>query len=127
MALQYKLEYSYDQGTRSDSSVYIHLRVNPPIYQAHIDKEDYDVLPEELKHVFLTSIFNIAGVTELSSRAYRIWLMKSPVYTWSEVVVPVLYYIAGYFSEGSIQELPGSAKTDGSGFVLPEPINRRKI
>lgn len=127
MALKYKLEYSYDASTRSDSAVYIHLRENVPVYQEHIDKEDYDVLPSDKKHVFLTSIFNIAGVTELSSRAYRVWLVKSPVYNWQEVTLPVLYYIASYFGQADIEELPGSGKPDGSGFTLPSPVERRKL
>jgi hypothetical protein len=127
MGLKYKLEFNYDEGTRSDSAVYIHLRENPPKYQAHIDKEDYDVLPSELKHEFITALFNISGVTELSSRAFRVWLMKSPIFSWEEVLLPVLYYIANYFGEASIEELPGSAKPNGTGYTLPSPIQRRKL
>lgn len=127
MPLQYKLEYSYDENSRSDSSVFIQLRRNPPIYQAHIDKEDYDILPDEQKHEFLTSLFNIAGVTELSTRAYRVWLMKSPVYTWEEVMLPVLYYMAGYYGDSGIEPLPGSGNPDGTGFTISNPNQRRKI
>jgi|GEM_PF-4730047 hypothetical protein len=127
MALKYFLEFNYDESTRSDSAVYIHLRQNPPVYKPQIDKEDYDVLPVDQKHIFLTSIFNIAGVTEVSSRAYRIWLVKSPIYTWEEVVLPVLYYISTFFGESGIEEIPGSGKPNGSGNTLPSPTQRRKL
>jgi hypothetical protein len=123
----YKLEFNYDNKAPADASVYIQMRENPPIYQDHIDKEDYDIRPSELKHPFLTTIFNIAGVTELSSKAYRLWLMKSPVYTWEEVLTPVLDYLRDYYHFDSIAELPGSAHVDGTGFTLDDPVNRRKI
>jgi hypothetical protein len=126
-ALTYKLEFNYDESTRSDSSVFIQLRANPPIYQARIDKEDYDVLPAELKNEFLTNIFNVSGVTELSVKCYRIWLMKSPVYSWEEVLLPVLYYIASYYGLTQIEQMFGSGNTDGSGCTLNTPIERRKI
>ena len=125
--LIYRLEFNYDESTRSDSSVFIQLRENPPIYQEHIDKEKYDILPEELKNVFLTSIFNISGVTELSVKAYRVWIMKSPVYNWKEVLDPVLYYIASYYSFDDIEQMLASGNTDGTGFTLSQPINRRKL
>jgi hypothetical protein len=127
MALDYKLEYVYDNSTPWDSSVFIHLRFNTPVYQDHINKEDYDILPVEKKHEFLTGLFNIAGVTELSTKAYRIWLMKSPVYSWQEVLEPVLYYLLFWYQESEFNKLPGSANTDGTGLTLEGPVNRRKI
>ena len=84
-------------------------------------------MPEELKNVFLTSIFNISGVTELSVKAYRVWIMKSPVYNWKEVLDPVLYYIASYYSFDDIEQMLGSGNTDGTGFTLSQPVNRRKL
>lgn len=125
MALQYKLEYVYDEGNPSDDSVYIQLRVNPPIYRSHTDKEDYDVLPEEEKHPFLTNLFTIAGVTEVSSRAYRVWLMKSPVYSWQEVLDPVLNFLKNWYSESSLEKLPGSGETNGVGMRVDTVVQRR--
>lgn len=125
MALQYKLEYVYGEDAPADDSVYIQLRVNPPIYRGWTDKEDYDVLPDEEKHPFLTGIFNIAGVTEVSSKAYRVWLMKSPVYSWQEVLDPTLYFIMNWYSESSLNQLPGSADPDGKGTRLATPDQRR--
>lgn len=133
--LEYKLEYNYNDGTASDSAVFVHFRINPPIYQAYIDKEDYDVLPPELKHPFTTGLFEIAGVTELSIRAYRIWYVKSPVYLWNEVNLPVLYFVANWFGFDGLEELLGSANIEGNnspgfgqrGVVLPAQTNRRKL
>lgn len=125
--LTYKLEFNRDDDAPSDSSVYIQLRVNPPIYQKLIDKEDYDILPAELKHEFTTNLFNIAGVTELSIRAYRVWLMKSPIYSWEEVLLPVLFYMAGYYGFDGIEAYLGSGSPDGSGFFLNRPSDRRKL
>lgn len=127
MALEYKLEFSYDESTPSDSSVYIQLRRNTPIYQSHIYKEEYDILDEVEKNDFLTGLFNISGVVELSSKAYRVWIMKSPVFTWEEVLLPVLYFMADYYGESGIEQLPGSARPDGTGFTISTPTQRRSI
>lgn len=127
MAFEYKLEFSYDETTPSDSSVYIQMRRNTPVYQGHITKEDYDVLDDTLKNAFLTGLFNISGVVELSTKAYRIWVMKSPVFNWQEVLEPLLYYVANFYGESRITALPGSAMIDGTGFKIESPIQRRKI
>ena len=127
MAFEYKLEFTYDETTPSDSSVYIQMRRNTPIYQSHITKEDYDVLPDIQKNAFLTGLFNISGVVELSTKAYRIWVMKSPVFNWEEVLTPLLYYVANFYGESAITSLPGSAMIDGSGFKIDAVIQRRKI
>ena len=125
--LTYKLEFNRDDGAPADASVYIQLRVNPPIYQKLIDKEDYDILPPELKHEFTTNLFNISGVTELSIRAYRVWLMKSPIYSWEEVLLPVLFYMANWYGFDGIEAYLGSGSPDGSGLFLPSTSNRRKL
>jgi hypothetical protein len=123
--LRYRIEFSQDENTRSDSAAYIHIRQIPPIYQTAIDKEDYET--SLTKHPFITGIFNISGVCELSVKAYRIWLVKSPIFTWQEVLTPVLLYLANWFQNDSIVALPGSADLDGKGFILPSPLQRRKL
>src|SRR4051812_15596106 len=112
----YKLEFIYDDGSPADASVFIQMRDNVPIYQAHIAKEDYDVLPDDQKNDFLTHLFNIAGVVELSTKAYRIWMMKSPVYSWEEILLPTLTYLVDYFHYDDYAELPGSGKPNGVAF-----------
>lgn len=125
MAFKYKLEYNYDDEDPADAGVYIQMRENVPVYRSHTDKEDYDVLDDEDKHAFLDGLFNTGGVVEVSSRAYRVWLMKSPVYSWEEVLTAVLFFLRDWYSETTFDELPGSAKIEGAGHTLESPINRR--
>lgn len=127
MALFYKLEYLTDESENADDAVYIHYRFNPPFYLAHIDKEEYDILPDEEKHEFATVLFNIQGVVELSLKAYRIWLMKSPIYTWQEVIDPVLAYITFYHGEDEAIAIQGSADVNGKGSRLKKVNERRDI
>lgn len=124
---QYKLEFVYDNTASSDSAVYIQMRDNPPVYQEHVTKEDYDVLQNELKHEFLTTIIQIAGITEMSVKAYRVWVMKSPAYNWEEILTPLLFYFMSYYQYDSLKPLPGSGNLDGTGLTLDQSINRRKI
>ncbi len=126
MTFWYKLEYSYDNDNPADAGVYMHMRVMPPITRRQTRKEDYDNLPEEDKHPFLTGIFNTPGVEEVSCLAYRLWIMKSPVYTWAEVNTGVLNFVTNWMMQSTFTPLEGSANIDGSGFVLSSPINRRE-
>lgn len=122
---KYKLEFIYDENAPADAAVFIQMRDNPPVYQDHIDKEVYEV--EGPQSDFLTGLFDVPGVVEVSVRAYRIWLMKSPVYTWKEVLEAVLAYLTSYYSYDSAEPLAGSANVDGTGFTLTGQSNRRKI
>lgn len=123
----YKLEFIYDDSSPSDSSVFIHMRDNPPIYMVHTNKEDFDILDSSQKDPFITALFNIAGVTEMSLKTYRIWIMKSPVYTWEEVLAPFLAYLSNFYEYVGIAPLPGSGNLDGTGLQLSSASNRRKI
>lgn len=126
MAFLYKLEYSYDNENPADSGVYVHMRQMPPITRRQTRKEDYDNLPAEDKHPFLDGIFNTPGVEEVSSLAYRIWIMKSPVYTWTEVNTSLLGFLTTWMMESSMEPMQGSANIDGSGLTLASPRNRRE-
>ena len=125
MPMQYKLEFNTPSGS-SDDSVYIHLRQDP-VFQDRIGKEAYSSLDPADKQQLITDLFDVPGVVELSAKAVRIWLMKSPVFNWSEVLQPVLFVLRDYFGETSIQPLPGSAEIDGSGIRLQSDSNRRSI
>lgn len=120
MALEYRLEYLKDNTRAEDESVFIQLRRNTPIYQDKIDKENYDILEEENKHEFLTGLFNIGGVVEVSTKAYRVWFSKSPVFTWEEVLEPLLFFMMEYYEEDELEEIPGS------GLTLESANDRRK-
>lgn len=126
MALSYKLEYCYDNDAPSDSSVYMHLRVMPPVTRRQTKKEDYDQLSEAERHVFLDNIFNIPGVEEVSCTAYRLWVMKSPAFTWTEINTAILDYLKTWSGETEAESMQGSANIDGSGFTLNSSINRRE-
>lgn len=123
----FKLEFVFDDTAPADASVFIQLRDNPPIYQAHTTKEEYDILDESEKNEFLTTLFEMAGVVELATSAYRIWLMKSPAYNWEEVLDPIVHYLMSYFEYDDLQTLPGSANIDGTGLTLGSINQRRRI
>lgn len=127
MALQYKLEFVYDDKSSADASVFIQLRSDPPVYHSRITKEDYVTLDVEDQDDFLTGIFNVDGVVELSSKAFRIWIMKSPTYAWNEVLSPLLDFLMTEFSETEILALPGSGNMDGTGFSLSKITQRRRV
>lgn len=123
--LSYKLEYVFDDNNPSDASVFIQLRDDPPAYRSQIGKEDYAELAEDRKSEFITGIFTIPGIVEVSSTAYRVWVMKSPTYTWSEVNTALLAYLQSAFGASGLTPLPGSAEIDGSGLPLKAVKNRR--
>jgi hypothetical protein len=106
MVLQYKLEYYKNDNEPEDDSVYIHIRRNTPIYQNKIDKETYELGAN--RNDWMDGIFNIGGIVEASSRAYRLWVSKSPIWEWDEVLPPLLYFMKDYLEEDSLEELPGS-------------------
>jgi hypothetical protein len=126
MGLQYKLEYNH-KSEASDDSVYVHLRVDPqPYYRFQIGKENYDKLDATSQDAFANGLFNVKGVEEISVMAYRVWYMKSPVYTWGEVNTAALNFLMTFFGESSLTEIQGSARIDGTGGIrLPSEINRR--
>ena len=126
MTFWYKLEFSYDNENPADAGVYLHMRVMPPTTRRQTRKEDYDSLPAEEQHDFLTGIFNTPGVEEVSCLAYRLWIMKSPIYTWAEVNTGVLLFVMNWMTETTMTPLEGSANIDGSGFILDSPRNRRE-
>ena len=113
MAIYYKIEYLKDDNQPEDISVFIHMKYNVPIYQSKIDKEDYDVLPDDLKHPFLTGLFAIGGIVEVSCRAYRIWISRSPVFSWEETLGPIFNYLLFWYDEDTLIELQGSGITLG--------------
>lgn len=123
----YKLEFVYDGTSAADASVFVQMRDNPPIYQRRIRKEDYDVLSEEEKDDFLTHLFAFAGVVEVSAGAYRLWMMKSPVYSWEEVLTPIMYYLTSYFGYDDFRPMAGSGNLDGTGFSLDSITQRRDV
>lgn len=125
MALKYKIEYILPSGP-SDDSVYIHIKEDEcDSHQERIGKEDYCDSTD--KKTLIDSLFEVEGVVEVSVKAYRVWIMKSPIYNWEEIILPVLYVLRDHFGETSISPLPGSAEIDGSGLRIPSENDRRAI
>lgn len=109
--LEYKLEYFKGVGGgASDEGVYIQLRSDPPYesYISRIGREDYTQLDDDFKTDFLNALFECVGVVSLSVSAYRVYVEKSPVFTWTEVLSPVIEEIRIATETDSVVELPGS-------------------
>lgn len=125
MALEVKLEYvAVDDG---DDSVMWQIRRDPPAYIDRIGKEEYSRLDTTDQDPFITGLFDVVGVTEVSSQAYRIWVMKSPAYEWQEVNDSLQAYLLDEFGETDVEYLQGSANKDGTGFRLVSDRNRRDL
>jgi len=125
MTLQYKLEYNTPSGG-GDDAVYIQLRTDPAgYYRFRTGKEDYETSGNT--DSFANGLFSVDGVEEISVTAYRVWIMKSPVYDWTEVNSGVLGFLQTFFAEGSLEPIPGSASLDGSGLRLDSDDNRRSL
>jgi hypothetical protein len=57
---------------------------------------------------FVSALFDLPGVMELSIKANRVWFMKSPTYDWDDVLPNVLEVIRLQLGQSSISELSGS-------------------
>jgi hypothetical protein len=121
MTMQYKLEFLKNEEVEQDPSVYIHLRSTPPVYMHQTDKETYQNDNNPDRHPWMDGIFNVGGVVEASSLAYRVWVSKSPVYSWDEVIPPLLTFMASQLGEGDPEEMLGS------GVTLDSVLQRRPI
>lgn len=126
MALEYKLEFNNPDGKNDDGAL-IHVKNVFNAFQDTIGKEDYLALDPADKQALITGLFNIEGVTEVQTTAFRIWIMKSPIYSWAEVMQPVLFYLRDQFGETELSPLAGSAEIDGSGLRLGTETGRRTI
>ena len=125
--LYYKLEYNKKSGT-SDDAVYVHLRVDPVgYYRFDIGKEAYDALDSSKKDAFANGRFAVHGITEISVTAYRVWYMKSPVFTWQEVNTSALNFIRNFFSLASLSEIQGTGEVNGTGLRLDSEQDRRAV
>lgn len=88
--LQFKLEYFHGASGPTDDGVFIQLRTEVAAYQHIITKEVYFSNENSNHSDFVTALFNIPGVVRVSSQAWRVYVEKSPVFKWTEVLgVPV--------------------------------------
>ncbi len=105
--LGFKLEY-FKGDTASDEGVYIQLRSDLTGYMTLISKEAYAKLSDERKTDTMTALFACPGVVQASCQAYRVYVEKSPVFGWSEVLGPVVEAIKVAAECDDLVELPGS-------------------
>jgi hypothetical protein len=68
---------------------------------------------------FATGLFNLQGVVELAINSYRVWILKAPLYQWSEVLNNVIEYLRVSLGQNTTTALPGS------GFTLNNSGQRR--
>lgn len=109
MALDFKLEWFRDGEVPTQEGAFLHFLEDVPCYQDLITKEEYAELDEEDKCEFVTNLFAQAGVVEVSSKAYRLYIIKAELFDWSSVLTDVIVNVLfPTFGESSINELPGS-------------------
>jgi hypothetical protein len=135
-ALQYKFEYLQGAIGPTDDGVFIQLRTDVPAYQPIITKELYFSAQNTTTTALATALFGINGVVRLSTQAWRVYIEKSPVFQWDEVLgVPyqpgialpdetpvnpsVMAVLNTFTSTDSVSGL------GGSGITLPDADVRR--
>ena len=123
MALDVKLEYIVIKS--GDEGVFWHLREDVPVYIDKIDRESYASLGED--NDFLSGLLAIPGVTQISSKAYRLYFMKSPVFGWEEVNDAIEEFLLEHYEEPTINYVGGSAEKNGRGIRLESEDYRREI
>ena len=105
-ALYYRSEFLKDDNNASNEAVYLQLRGSPQAddWMDSTRKQDY----EYGTSVLADAIFGVAGVTELSIQPFRVWMSKSPIYSFEEIIPTVLFLIQDSLGLTSNEELPGS-------------------
>lgn len=107
MALEYKLEYIKDGDQAAGEGVFIQIKKDVPSYRNFVGKEDYYADPDG-RSDFVDGLFDIDGITNIASQAFRVYVEKSPIFHWTEVLPDVLDHIAESVDETVLIELPGS-------------------
>ncbi len=108
--LEYKLEYFKGALGSNDDGVFIQLRTDLPVYQEAITREGYYSAGVNQTD-FVTALFAIYGVVRISAQAWRLYVEKSPVFQWNEVLPPILEVVKTFTGCTGIHEMPGSGQT----------------
>jgi hypothetical protein len=76
-------------------------------------------LPNPTKYVntLVYDLFHIPGVVAVEVLDYKVWIMKAPMFTWEEVMQPVIDRL-GQGHQGGLTPTGNSANIDGTGFRL---------
>jgi len=101
MMLRYQVEYFQGyNGQPSDEGAFIQLRTDVPTYIKRTGKEEYDADDD-----FLNALFDVNGIVAISTTAYRVYIEKSPAYSWDEVINPVVDVIREATDETDVAEI----------------------
>jgi hypothetical protein len=107
--LLFKLEYFKGLGGASDEGVFIQLKTELPAYMPKTSKEKYYESAE--RTAFTDGIFAIPGIVTAASNSFRVYVEKSPIFTWSQILGPLLTHIRISVGADSLIEAPGSPLT----------------
>lgn len=111
-SLEYKLQFSAQVAPWGDPAVFIHVKYEPTnsaYYTPQIARHAYTgTIP------LIKDILAVEGVSGICSQRYRIWISKSLIAKWEDVIPLVLNAIASRYGLSGTTELPGSQPIDGS-------------
>lgn len=104
--LYYRAEFLKDESSSSNEAVFLQLRGSPfaEDWIERVRKQDY----LDGTSALADAILGVAGVTELSIQPFRVWLSKSPIYSFDEILPTVLFLIQDSLGLTDVEELPGS-------------------
>lgn len=101
MALRYQVEFFQGyNGKPSDEGCYIQLRTDVPSYTKKIGKEEFDGSDD-----FIQALFDVDGVVAVSTTAFRVYIEKSPAFSWDEVINPSIEAIRDATSQTGVEEI----------------------
>lgn len=121
MTLNFKIEWFRDDDNPSQAGMFVHTQLDMPCYQSLITKEAYAALAASAKCDFVTGLFAIDGVVEVSVKAYRVYVIKAELYDWDTIATLVIGHIGYNLNETTYNELPGSR------LQLEKKIARREL
>lgn len=109
--LVFKLEYFKGVGGASDEGVFIQLKSDVPAYSTKVTKEDYVNGVGGTASDFMDGIFSVSGVVVAASQAFRVYVEKSPLFEWSEVLGPLMEFVRIQVGADNLEEAVGSPTT----------------
>lgn len=116
--LEFKLEYHKNTNGPSDEGVFVHLKTEIPNYLSLISKEAY-FRGQGTTSELATSLFSIPGVVRLALQSHRVYIEKSPIFIWEEILGPTMVILM------TATECDGLSELLGSGITLETNNDRR--
>lgn len=108
--LEFKLEYFKGDGGATDEGCFIQLRSEITAYCTLVSKEAY-VRGQGTTSTLATNIFAVPGVVRAALQSFRVYIEKSPVFTWEETLGPVMVVLMQDTGTTGLSELLGSGIT----------------